>query len=306
MKLAYFFRARLTAAGLVFAASAAILAPNAARAEQAAGQAAPAPSAAAEPLRVCAAANEAPYSLRDGTGFENRIAGALAKAMERTLAFTWLEKPAIYLVRDLLEPKQCDVVMGLDTGDERVLTTKPYYRAPYVFVQRKDQPLNITTWESPDLAKAKNIGFTPGSPAETMLTKTGLFSAHVTYMRSLMDFKDRRNRYVRIEPARMVREVADGTADVAVAFAPEVARYVKANPTLKMTVIPDDNVRADGVKVPHHFDQSAGVRKDDVRLRDALNAAFLKAKPEIEAILRDEGIPLVAPGAEAQAPGKAG
>jgi mxaJ protein len=81
---------------------------------------------------------------------------------------------------------------------------------------------------------------------------------------------------------------------VAVNFAPEVARYAKASGQVFLTVIPDNNVRADGEKVPHHFDQSMGVRKEDTALLAALDIALEKAKPKIEEILKDEGIPLVA------------
>ncbi|ABD87465.1 methanol oxidation system protein MoxJ [Rhodopseudomonas palustris] len=244
-------------------------------------------------LRVCAASEEEPYSVKDGSGFENKVAEALAAAMGRKAVFKWYNKPAIYLVRDQLSLKLCDVVVGLDTGDQRVLTSAPYYRAPYVFIQRKDSKLSIKDWNSPDLAKADKIGFVPGSPAQTMMEKIGLFNVHFNYMHSLTDFQDRRNKYTRISPRRVVGEVANGTANAAVMFAPEVARYVKANAELAMTVIPDDNVGADGAKIPHHFDQSFGVREDDRELRDAIDAALPKARPKIEAILAAEGIPLL-------------
>ncbi len=244
-------------------------------------------------LRVCAAANEAPYSTRDEQGFENKIGKALAEAMGRRPLFIWHAKPAIYLVRDKLNMKVCDVVIGVDTGDQRVATTKPYYRAPYVFVQRAEPGLDIASWDSPDLVRADKIGFVPGTPAETMLNKLNLFNIHFNYMHSLTNFKSKRNDYTRIDPQRLIGEVADGTSDLAVAFAPEVARYVKGNTKLKLTVIPDDNVRGDGEKVPHHFDQSIAVRKDDKELLAALNLAIDKSRVEIEAILKEEGIPLV-------------
>ena len=244
-------------------------------------------------LRICAAADELPYSSRDGSGFENKIATALAEAMGRKPQFVWFSRPGIYIVRDQLDMKMCDVVMGLDTGDERVLTTKPYYTAPYVFIQRKDTKLDIKDWTSPDLAKATKIGFTPGSPGQIMLEKLGLFREHFNYMHSLTNFQDKRNKFTRIPPQRMVNEVADGTAEVAVNFAPEVARYAKASDKIMLTVIPDNNTRSDGEKVPHHFNQSIGVRKDDTALLSALDLALEKAKPKIEEILKDEGIPLV-------------
>jgi len=245
-------------------------------------------------LRVCAAADELPYSKLDKSGFENKIADVVAGAMGRKPLFVWFSRPSIYIVRDQLDMKMCDVVMGLDTGDERVATTKPYYRAPYVFIQRKDTKLDIKDWNSPDLAKATKIGFTPGSPAQIMLEKLGLFREHFNYMHSLTNFQDKRNKFTRIPPQRMVNEVADGTAQVSVNFAPEVARYAKASDKVFLTVIPDNNVRGDGEKVPHHFDQSLGVRKDDTALLSALDLALDKAKPKIEEILKDEGIPIVA------------
>lgn len=244
-------------------------------------------------LRICAAENEEPYSSRNGYGFENKIADVLAKAMGRKADFVWSDKPAIYLVRDQLDKKNCDVVIGLDTGDERVLTSKPYYRAPYVFVARQDSKLDITSWDSPDLMQAKNIGMTQDSPAQVMLEKLGLFNANFNYMKSLSGFKSKRNQYIRVLPERIVEDVASGKADVAVAFAPEVARYAKKRgDTLKMVVIPDNATRGDGQHVPFHFDQSIGVRKDDKQLLAEINTALEKARPEIESILKDEGIPL--------------
>lgn len=245
-------------------------------------------------LRICASEVEAPYSSKDGSGFENKIAAVIAKAMGRKPVFVWTDQPAIYLVRDWLDKEKCDVVMGLDAGDERVLTTAPYYRTGYVFITRADSKLNIQGWQSDDLAKASHIGFVPGTPAQTMLESIGLFNVHFNYMHSLTDFKDRRNKYTRIDPRRMVGEVKEGKAEVAVHFAPDVARYVKADKALKLTLIPDDNTVGDR-KIPHHFDQAIGVRKADTQLLGEVEAALAKAKPEIETILKEEGFPLVAP-----------
>ncbi|WP_088343964.1 MULTISPECIES: methanol oxidation system protein MoxJ [Rhodomicrobium] len=245
-------------------------------------------------LRICASEIEAPYSSKDGSGFENKAAAIIAKTMGRKPVFVWTDQPAIYLVRDWLDKQRCDVVMGLDAGDERVLTTTPYYRSGYVFVTRADTKLNIQNWKSEDLVEASHIGFVPGTPVQTMMEQVGLFNVHFNYMHSLTDFKDRRNKYTRIDPRRMVREVKEGKADVAVHFGPDIARYVKAEKELRLVLIPDDNVAADGRKIPHHFDQSIAVRKGDTQLLGEIEAALAKAKPEIEAVLKDEGFPLIA------------
>jgi mxaJ protein len=253
----------------------------------------PVPAAAPDQLRICASEVEAPYSTKDGSGFENKIAVAVAKAMGRKPVFVWTSQPAIYLVRDFLDKGQCDLVMGLDAGDERVLTTTPYYRTGYVFVQRADTKLKIEDWQSEDLAKANHIGFIPGTPAQAMLEQRGLFNVHFNYMHSLSDFKDRRNKYTRIDPVRMIRELKEGKSELVVHFAADVARFVAADKELKLTLIPDNNMTADGRKLPHHYDQSMAVRKDDTKLLAEIEAALAKSKDEIAAILKAEGIPLI-------------
>ena len=245
-------------------------------------------------LRICAASDELPMSKKDGSGFENKIAVALAKAMGREPKFVWYDKPSIYLVRDQLKKMACDVVIGVDTGDPRVATSKSYYRASYVFIARKSSNYDLSKgWESPDLAKVGKIGFTPSSPAQVMMEKLGLYQDNLNYMYSLTNFKNRRNQYIKLPPQRMVNEVADETADLAVNFAPEVARYVKEKDNLELVVIPDTNVRSDGESVPHHFDQSLGVREDADALLKELNTALDKAAPEIQDILKSEGSPLL-------------
>ncbi len=244
-------------------------------------------------LRVCAAIHAPPFSSDDGSGFENRIAGALAAAMDRELQTVWLDKPAIYLVRDSLDQKKCDVVMGVDTGDERVLSTQPYYRTGYVFITRADRNLDISSWNDKRLLTLDRFALSFDSPAEEMLKQIGKYDGNLSYNYSLVNFKSRRNQYVQVDPARMVAEVAAGKADIAIAFAPEVARYVKqSNVPLRMTLIADDAVRSDNKKVPQQFSQSIGVRKDDPRLLAQIDAALVKAQPAIRGILDSEGIPL--------------
>ncbi len=246
------------------------------------------------PIRICAAQDDLPYSNRAQTGFENKIAEVLAAYMQKPLEFIWAEKDAIYLVRDYLDPGLCDVIMGLDTSDPRVLTTKPYYRSGYVFIYRKDRGLNVRDWNSPDLRKLHRFAIIPGTPTEVMLKAIGKFEENFHYMHSLVDFKSRRNQYVRSDPQRLVSEVVDGKADIAVLWGPLAARYVKqAAAPLEMTLIPDNNVREDGQKVGHHFDQSLGVRRDDRALVGDLDRALAALAPKITEILNAEGIPLL-------------
>ena len=244
-------------------------------------------------LRICAAANQSPYSVSDGSGFENKIATSVAKAMGRKPVFVWANKPAIYLVRDWLDKKKCDVVVGLDTGDQRVLTTTPYYRAGYVFLAKKgDDKTAVASWNDPKIKQLGHIVVEFGSPSEEMLKELGLYNGDMAYLYSLVGFRAPRNEYVQIPPERMIAEVKDGNADLAVAFAPDVARLTKADPDLVMTPVKDDTTHNGGEKLAQLYDQSMGVRLGDDALKSALNDALAKAKPEIDATLQGEGIPL--------------
>ena len=247
-------------------------------------------------LRVCASANQLPYSAKGGDGFENKIAAVVANAMGRPVEFVWIDRPAIYLVRDFLDKNTCDVIVGLDSDDDRVLTTKPYYRAGYVFITRAANNLDIHSWNDPRLKAFNHIAVGFGTPGEEMLKEIGKYDDDFNYERSLVNFRSNRNQYIQVDPNRMVEEVADGNADIAVGFSPEVARYVhNATVPLRVTPVDDDTVKSDGQKIPQAFDQSMGVRKTDPQLRASLDEALTKAKPEIDKILNAEGIPLLEP-----------
>jgi mxaJ protein len=244
-------------------------------------------------LKVCAAENEMPYSNSKGEGFENKLAEFVGKELGRKIDYiTW--KDPRYFIRDLLNKKQCDLVMGLDTGDPRVATTVPYYRSGYVFITKEQDAGSAQNWGGELIKKAKKIAFMPGTPAETMLRAIGRYNDMFNYLHELVGFKSPRNQYVKYENSKLVSEVASGKAEIAVLWGPAAARYVKESSVpLAMTLIPDNNVRADGQKVAHHFSTSMGVRKDDRELLAALNSLIKDKQDELDDILEAENIPLV-------------
>ncbi len=247
-------------------------------------------------LRICASTVEAPFSAADSSGFEDRVAVVLAQAMGRKPVFVRNDKPGIYLVRDQLDQNNCDVVMGVDVGDERVLASKPYYRTGYVMLTKADRNITASAWDDQQIKDQTRFAVRFYSPAETMLKRIGRFEDNAAYMYSLVNFKSRRNQWVQVPGDRIVTEVASGEADVGIAFAPEVARYVKASSTpLRMTVISKDIDQPNGEPIPMHYDQAVGVRKNDPGLLAEINTALEKARPQIEEILKQEGIPLLDP-----------
>ncbi|PCJ30441.1 MAG: methanol oxidation system protein MoxJ [Gammaproteobacteria bacterium] len=250
--------------------------------------------ASTDTLRVCAAANELPYSNKSEQGFENGIAKVLAKKMNRELEFVWSDKAAIYLVTEMLNKNKCDVVIGLDSDDSRIATSTPYYKSGYVFVYPEKSALNIKGWASPDLLTLNKFAIVPGSPSEAMLREIGKYEGTFNYLMSLINFKSRRNQYVRYQPDRMISEVASGKADIAHVWAPEVARYVKSSrEPLTMVVSSATAKTSDGEGIVQHFEQSIGVRRDDKNLLKEINIALQQSDSEIKSILQEEGIPLL-------------
>ncbi|BBL76317.1 methanol oxidation system protein MoxJ [Methylomagnum ishizawai] len=248
---------------------------------------------AAEPLKVCAAENELPYSNQEGKGFENKLAELIADGLGRTVENVWWQDPR-YFIRDQLEQGLCEVVIGVDAEDPRLLTSTPYYRSGYVFVYRKEKGLKVEDFDSPYLAKAKQIAFMPDTPAELLLKKINRYYDQFNYLQSLVGFKARRNQYVRYDPEKLVKEVESGNADLAILWGPQAARYVKAaEGKLEMRVIPDHQTRADGEKVPFHYSTAVGVKKDNTALMDGINRVLREKAKDVQALLKAEGIPLL-------------
>lgn len=249
---------------------------------------------AAGTLKVCAADNEMPYANERGEGFEDRIAEKLAAAMDMKLERVGFSDPR-YVVRDLLDKGKCDVMLGVDAGDPRVATTRAYYRSSYVFVTRADFGQEVTGWDSPALQTA-HIGVIPGTPAEVMLVQLGRYADSFRYMMSLGGNKAPRNRYVRYDSEKLIRDLAAGEIDVAVAWAPSVARYIKSAATpLKVTQVPAQASKSNGEPVHFHFDTAIAVRKNDHALLARIEAALARSRDDIEGVLRAEGIQILPP-----------
>ncbi|MGP1255397.1 MAG: methanol oxidation system protein MoxJ [Kiloniellales bacterium] len=279
-------------AGLAAVALATAIASPAIAAETTSGTTADAETEG--PLRVCSSTQDAPFSDADAAGFENRIAAIVAETMGRELEYVWIDRAAIYLVRDGIDDGLCEIVMGVDEKDPRLLTSVPYYRTSYVFVSREDRGFEGKEWQDADTAGIERFSYRFHSPAETILKYAGKYENNLAYSRSLINFQSRRNQYINVPAKRVVAEVIDGHADVAIAFASAVARYVtNASTPLRMQVITNDIERLDGKIIPLTYAQSIGVAKRAPHLVDEVNAALRESAAEIRAVLEEEGVPLL-------------
>jgi len=251
------------------------------------------PAMAANALNVCAGKAELPFSNDKQEGFENKIASVIGKALNMPVNYFWWTNP-LTLQKDM-EAGKCDVLIGTDPNDPRVLTTKPYYRSAYVFITRKDREIDVTSWDHPYL-KEKNfrIGVMPDSPGKNMLLQINRFDDMFDYFTEIQNFQSTRNRYIHVEPSRLVNDVASMHLHMAMLWAPEAARYVRASEVpLNMVVVEDTAKKTNGEKIPMHYNVVMGVNKQRPELVDALNRVIDAHGTEITAILKDEGITLL-------------
>src|SRR4051812_35560663 len=77
---------------------------------------------AAPPLRVCADPNNMPFSNQRQQGFENQIAALTARELGRPLQYEWAPQRRGF-IRNTLNARRCDVVMGVPANYGLVQTT---------------------------------------------------------------------------------------------------------------------------------------------------------------------------------------
>ncbi|HEY4425523.1 MAG TPA: substrate-binding domain-containing protein [Pyrinomonadaceae bacterium] len=242
-------------------------------------------------LRVCADPNNLPFSNQRLEGFENKIAELLAQDLDERVEYTWWAQRRGFF-RNTLKAGMCDVVIGVPSGFEMALTTKPYYRSTYVFLSRKDRHVDVKSFDDPVLKKLR-IGVQiigddqSNAPPAHALTRRNI----VDNVKGFTLYGD----YSQPDPpARIVDAVEQGHIDLAIVWGP-LAGYFAKQSRVPMEVVPV-SPQIDQPFLPFVFDISMGVRRGDQELRDQLDQFLEKRGPEIEQILNDYRVPRVEGG----------
>jgi mxaJ protein len=238
-------------------------------------------------FRVCADPNNLPFSNESGEGFENRIASLIAADLGERVEYTWWAQRRGF-VRNTLNARSCDVILGVPAHYEMVRTTQPYYRSTYVFVTRRDRRLHIASLDDPAL-RALKVGVHligddyANSPAAHSLAQRGLIGNIRGY--TLYGDYSKPN-----PPARLIEAVANRDVDVAIAWGP-LAGYFAKRESVPLDIAPVIPMH-DG-PLSYVFDIAMGVRRGDSTRAAALDAELAKRRPEIERILAEYGVPLL-------------
>ncbi|MET0408752.1 MAG: quinoprotein dehydrogenase-associated putative ABC transporter substrate-binding protein, partial [Hyphomicrobium sp.] len=234
-------------------------------------------------LRVCGDPGNLPLSDIDRAGYQNKIIELVAAEMGTYVTYFWRPYLERGITRQTFESGDCDVLLDLPTGFERVLETEPIYRTTYVLAYRNDRGLKIKNLDDPQL-KTLSIGTYQTSGIRMALAERGIrenISLHVVSHNADLD--------PAAQPYQQVQDVVDGKLDVAAVWGP-FAGWLKTMKGAPLVVQP---VNLDEDDVPLEFDLAIGLRKIDWILKYKFDLALEAKKVEIDKILRAYGVPLV-------------
>jgi len=239
-------------------------------------------------LRVCADPNNLPFSNQRGEGFENKLAELLAQDLGERVEYTWWAQRRGFF-RNTLKAGMCDVVIGVPSGFEMALTTKPYYRSTYVFLSRKDHHLDVKSFDDPLLRKVR-IGVQiigddqSNAPPAHALTRRNIID-NVKGFTLYGDYSQHD------PPARIVDAVTKGDIDLAIVWGPLAGFFAKQS-RVPLEIVPV-SPQIDQPFLPFVFDISMGVRRGDQEFRDRVDQFLEQRRGEIERILADYRVPRV-------------
>jgi quinoprotein dehydrogenase-associated probable ABC transporter substrate-binding protein len=231
-----------------------------------------------EALRVCADGNNLPFSNQAGEGFENRIAELMAEDLGVPLTYVWAPQ-VMGFVRNTLELRVCDVMIGVVAGYDFVQNTNAYYRSVYALVVPEGSPIEATTLTDPVLS-GRRIGVVSETPPLVPLRRTG---ARIQGYPLMVDTR------VRAPVRDAIDDVVEGNTEAAVLWGP-LAGYYAARQDVPLTVIPlvDDDSR---VQLDYRI--TMGIRRGEPHWKDWINDFIDRHQEEIDTILAEYGVPLL-------------
>jgi mxaJ protein len=235
-------------------------------------------------IRVCADPDNMPSSNDKGQGFENKIAELIAGELKAKLSYVWYPTRRGYF--RILNGMYCDMALEAPAGLDMTGVTKPYFRSGYVFVARDGSGLeDLSSLADPRLKKLK-IGVNmytsdaENSPPAMALSRYGVVGNLHGYFTFFSD-QDR--------PEDIIKGVANKDVDIAIAWGPLAGYFAKQlGVPLKLTPLPAKDSLSD---IPFQYDMGIAVRRRDKEFRDSLQAVLARRRPEIDAILKQFGVP---------------
>jgi mxaJ protein len=250
-------------------------------------------------FRVCQDPGNMPFSNLKSEGIENKIAELFASKLGLPVEYYSVPQ-RMNFIRNTLRFKlpgedfRCDVLLGVPAGFDQVSATKPYYRSTYALVYLKGKGLDDLKSAGdllnlPAQKKSKlRIGLFDRSPASQWLAMHGMEDNAKVYR--MMDANP--DQY----PGEIIeKELAEGKIDAAIVWGPIAGYYANKLGRDKVQVVA---LKSQPPRVTFDFAMAMGVRYGEPKWKAQIDQLIVENKTEIDAILRQYGVPLVAEGGE--------
>lgn len=244
-------------------------------------------------LKVCADPNYMPFSHKDKSGYENKIAALIGKELNLPVVYTWFPQ-RMGFIRNTLKKKddasgeyRCDLVIGVPKEFDFAKATIPYMRTSYALVTLKDGKLkelkkgNDFVTLAPEKLQGIKVGITERSPGALWLSKYALYEQMSPYIAQSGDPDEFPN-----EP--MFKDLIEGNIDAAIVWGPTAAYFLKLNAE-RIKVLPLNSVPG----VRFDFSISTAVRYGNDQWKNKIETILKKNVKNINGILIEAGIPLL-------------
>ncbi len=263
-----------------------------------AGAAQVSPPGGGTTLRVCADPNNLPQSNRQGLGYENQIAQALAHDLGLGLSYTFFPQ-RMGFVRNTLRARdettrqfKCDVIMGVPSGYDLTATTRPYMHSTYAMVVSTRG--SLAALHSPeDLLKLPeatrqhiHIGLFARTPGADWVLQNGLIDRAVFYPPQSGDPNVTAGSIIE-------QDLGSGHIDAAILWGPiagfVVNRHSGPDTWKELPFATNPRIRFD-------YEISMGVRNGEPQWKDTLDHWISEHHADIDRILARYHVPLLPHG----------
>ena len=237
-----------------------------------------------ENLRVCADPSNLPFSNENKEGYENDIANLLGDKLGIPVVYEFFPQVIGY-VRNTLNKKKCDIIIGITASNDLVLNTVPYMRWSYGMFYLKDNGIEVDRPNHPQLADL-SIGVQAGTPPTFVLQRYNLMGRVRPYN---LTFDPRKA----VIGESMIEDLIDGLIDIAFMSGPIASHYLnkKGFDKNEYVYIPLETTDQGWGKMDYYT--TMGVRDGETDWKKKLNRFIKTNQKEIDKILAKHNIPVL-------------
>ena len=243
-------------------------------------------------LKVCADPYSLPSSHKDGSGYENKIAELFGRKLGLPVQYEWFPQ-RIGFIRNTLTSNdtadgayKCDLVMSVVENFDMAAPTRPYLHSAWAMVYIKGRGLDYIHSQqdlvsaTPEQRAQLRIGIWDKGPATEWIAQNDLMERAVPYQSMSGDTKE--------TPGQIItRELVQDKINLTFVWGPIAGYYAKQIKDAQVQVIPLQNEAG----ARFDFQIAMAVRFADKRWKAQVNQLIKDNQQEIDAILRDYGVP---------------